>query len=41
MNEIPNIELGNIDDINVVIPSYIFNEINSIPNIPPVSLSIG
>ena len=41
MNEIPNIELGNINDINVVIPYNIFNEINSIPKTPPVSLSIG
>ena len=41
MNEIPDIEVGTINDINIVIPSYIFNEINSIPNIPPVSLSIG
>ena len=41
MNEIPDIEVGTINDINIVIPSYIFNEINSIPNTPPVSLSIG
>ena len=41
MNDIPDIEVGTINDINIVIPSYIFNEINSIPNIPPVSLSIG
>ena len=41
MNDIPDIEVGTINDINIVIPSYIFNEINSIPNTPPVSLSIG
>ncbi len=41
MNEIPDIEVGTINDINIVIPSHIFNEINSIPNTPPVSLSIG
>ena len=41
MNEIPDIEVGTINDINVIIPSHIFNEINSIPNTPPVSLSIG
>ena len=41
MNDIPDIEVGTINDINIVIPSHIFNEINSIPNIPPVSLSIG
>ena len=41
MNEISNIEVETINDINIVIPSHIFNEINSIPNTPPVSLSIG
>ena len=41
MNDIPDIEVGTINDINIVIPSHIFNEINSIPNTPPVSLSIG
>ena len=41
MNEISDIEVGTINDINIVIPSHIFNEINSIPNTPPVSLSIG
>jgi hypothetical protein len=41
VNDIPDIEVGTINDINIVIPSYIFNEINSIPNTPPVSLSIG
>ena len=41
MNEVPDIEVGNIDDINVIMPSYVFNEIKSIPNTPPVSLSIG
>ena len=41
MNEVPDIKVGNINDIDVTIPSYIFNEINSIPNTPPVSLSIG
>ena len=41
MNEIPDIEVGTINDINIVIPSHIFNEINSIPNTPQVSLSIG
>ena len=41
MNEIPDIEVGTINDIDVIIPSHVFNEINSIPNTPPVSLSIG
>jgi len=41
VNEVPDIEVGNIDDINVIMPSYVFNEIKSIPNTPPVSLSIG
>jgi len=41
VNEISDIEVGTINDINIVIPSHIFNEINSIPNTPPVSLSIG
>ena len=41
MNEIPDIEVGTINDIDIIIPSHVFNEINSIPNTPPVSLSIG
>ena len=41
MNEIPDIKVETINDIDVIIPSHVFNEINSIPNTPPVSLSIG
>jgi len=41
VNEIPDIKVETINDIDVIIPSHVFNEINSIPNTPPVSLSIG
>ncbi len=41
MSEISDIAVQDINDINIAIPSFIFNEINNIPKSQPVSLSIG